>query len=759
MVKGPFARRNTALGVGIAWLFFAGLVAANYFRGVLELLQGGNTVFLAFLQDAASYRSLLLLWVFCAALLALTIAVLPREGAFSWRISTLILAGAFAGFLGLSYLVTRFLPFGREAWSRAVQAGFGAILGLALAWLCGEALARLFKWQWDNALEHVLFPFALGAGLIGMLSLAAAASGLYTAGNIRIAMIVGLVLLSAGLIFRPVVLNRGRVSLSWLVSVRINLTRYDRLWIGIILVTLLIALIGAMAPEKEYDALWYHLWLPQQWMEAGRVVDIPNEFISLYPLTSELFLNSAGVWGGPVAAKLLEFCFYLLTGLGIFLFVRRFLPSDPAWLAVLLWLSAPTVLWEAATAYNDAALAFFSLLAIYACFRFLQHQQMQWYFLTAVLLGLALAIKHLGLFWLALTGLTMFGGLWWQGRDFRRAARFVVGLGLLALLIPLPWYIRSTAASGNPFFPEMYKLFGAFPPTRWDSLTEAGLDAFKLRFGYPRTLLNSLLLPWHITVHGERFGGSLGPTFLLLGPLLLLKLKKNAAAWGAAFLSASYLALWASPLSSFQLRFLVPVAPLLACLGAAGFGDGITWFTAKRLPGFRVLLSVFVMLFILGSLPPFTVLEEDGRDDVVGRMTHVTREVPIRVVVGLESQEQYLSRSVDTYAAWQYINTNLDPAAMVLAFPGGDQLYSQRRRISADAIISRAAVWGAQAGQESQALAALQRLGITHILFSRRGLDREDQSSLAIASQEFTRTCLEPVYADRRSLVYRLSCP
>ena len=34
--------------------------------------------------------------------------------------------------------------------------------------------------------------------------------------------------------------------------------------------------------------------------------------------------------------------------------------------------------------------------------------------------------------------------------------------------------------------------------------------------------------------------------------------------------SAAYIAVWASPISSFQLRFLVPVVPFLAVLGAHG---------------------------------------------------------------------------------------------------------------------------------------------------------------------------------------------
>lgn len=44
------------------------------------------------------------------------------------------------------------------------------------------------------------------------------------------------------------------------------------------------ALIGALAPEVEHDALWYHLQFPAEYLAAGSLVDFPYEYTSYYPM-------------------------------------------------------------------------------------------------------------------------------------------------------------------------------------------------------------------------------------------------------------------------------------------------------------------------------------------------------------------------------------------------------------------------------------------------------------------------------------------
>ncbi len=114
---------------------------------------------------------------------------------------------------------------------------------------------------------------------------------------------------------------------------------------------------------------------------------------------------------------------------------------------------------------------------------------------------------------------------------------------------------------------------------------------------------------------------------------------------------------------------------------------------------------------LLLNLPPFTSLHESDRSGWQGWLTHVVHEVPFEVVLGAENRDAYLARRVPSYRVWQYINTNLAPDALVLTFSGGDHFYSHRPRLSADATLAHAAVWGASPENESQALTRLNRAG------------------------------------------------
>jgi hypothetical protein len=105
---------------------------------------------------------------------------------------------------------------------------------------------------------------------------------------------------------------------------------------------------------------------------------------------------------------------------------------------------------------------------------------------------------------------------------------------------------------------------------------------------------------------------------------------------------------------------------------------------------------------------------------------------PIGVVSGHTGRDDYIAEKVASYRAWQYINENLPADAVVLTFSGGDQFYSQRERISSDATLAHAAVWGAGQGDEDQAWQELQKLKVTHLLFDRRQIEQEAEVAVIL---------------------------
>jgi 4-amino-4-deoxy-L-arabinose transferase-like glycosyltransferase len=418
---------------------------------------------------------------------------------------------------------------------------------------------------------------------------------------------------------------------------------------------------------------------------------------------------------------------------------RRYLPVVPAAAAAALAVTAPTVIWESSTAYVDLALTLHGSLACYALARYSERKDRSWAILAATQFGLASATKHLGLFITAIA-LSLFAAIAIRsGTRLRLVMRTALLMSLLAATLPAPWYLRAWQASGNPVFPEMYTLFGASPPQRWDALTQRGLDHFKEHFGYGRSPRALVTLPWDMTVHATRFGGSLGPLFLLLIPFAAVRRRPRPAAIPIAVGAAAYMALWASPLSSFQLRFLMPIVPALALLAAAALAPPERAGVSR---GPTRLLTAMTMGLVILNLPPFTRLHEADRGGWNGWLTHVLYGAPVGVVTGRVSEASYLGEVVPSWSAWQYINASLPMEARVLTFSGGDNLYADRQRLAHDATMARPAVWGAAVNELDTCVTALRQLGVTHVLFDRREMGRLHVDELAIASPPFLHACV-----------------
>lgn len=647
------------------------------------------------------------------------------------------------------------LPHLAGAVAHAVRAVAGAAVLLVSATILGLGISRWARWRYESWREALPVVTTLGIGTFAFGGLGLALAGLYRPPVLQLLVAIPLI---TGIVLA--VANRRRLGgagapRSWRPP-----HRQEWLWIGCGILTAGVTLIAALAPEIECDAVWFHLYFPRLFLEHGRLVDLPTEYVSLYPMTFELWLGYGLALGGPAVAKLLHFLCLPVIGVLVYELTRRCAPRAPAWLAVALFTTVPLIQWEASTAYVDLATALYVTLMVYSLLRYVEARHSQWLVLAALSLGLALATKHLALVVvpLACGGLVL--RLWLEHRRLETALRPAIAFAVIALVLPLPWYVRSWLASGNPVFPELFHLFGALPE-RWDNASEGGLEAYFARFGRPRTPWTVLTLPWDLTMHAARYGGALGPFFLGLVPLVACGRQRRALWWVAAFV-AGYGALWASPLASFQIRWLIPIVPALAVLAAAGFSRVTGLARLAGGPRVALALAAGCAFLLLLNLPFFTTVHERDRSGWRGWLTHTLHGVPLGVVAGAETRERYLERNLPTYQAWRFINATLPLDARVLTWSGGDHFYSERDRIPALSAPAGEIAW-ARAPEGPNALAGLRRLGITHVLIDRRFLerdvgltDRKTWEEYALIGSRAREAWSDTVYDDGRTIVYRL---
>ena len=643
----------------------------------------------------------------------------------------------------------------RSALQRPV---LGAATVLMAAQIAGFFLTRAIRWKPANWREAIPVQQCLGVALISYASLAMALVGAYKPSNVR--WLLNGILLLGGIFLAYVFAQSYRAGNSLTLAVvgrnrdtRILARRAEWVWFGISAVAIGITLIGALAPEVEYDALQYYLFLPQLWLDAGHPVDVIWEINSLYPLTWELVFGCAMAMGGPIAGKLIHFGAFVTTAVLVYEISRRYALSVSPWIAVAIFVTVPTVMWEATTAYVDIALALCCALSVFAILRFMETKAWQWFAITTFTIGLAMATKHLGLIALGIAAITLWLRLWRQTGKFWRAAITTSPL-LLSLLLPLPWYMRAWHGSGNPLFPELYTVFGVRPAERYDAELHAAVKRLRIQAGPEKNLLGYLTVPWDMTINAANYRGTLGPVFLLTLPgLVLIRRRRRILALSTFILL--YFLVWVTALA-FQVRYLLMVTPLLAVLAAAGYGRICSLVRITRLLSARRALVMGLTTVLVLNLPFFVPLHEEARDDGwTNWIDCVIRDIPNSVVFGGEPAHVYLFRRIRSYGAIYFINKHLPLNARVLSFSSeGDNYYLKRELLPGHFVPLRQPI-RAPLGRDTEAIQALQRFGITHILFDKRSLPEFGrQSAIADPAVREKRYTLE--FQDENFILYRL---
>jgi hypothetical protein len=499
-------------------------------------------------------------------------------------------------------------PSGTVAAAPALRALAGltaaAVACLACTGAGGALLARLAPRSLEGP-EAWLFALAAGLVLWGSLSWPAALlMGVHSWGGV-----VLLTLLAAGWLLRPAVplprLGLGPLALG--------------------LIFLIPALLCLSTPITDTDELYYHLALPARMLDEGQLLGGPWMPNGSRPLALHLPYAWLMGLGGPAAAR----AFHLLLGaallLGVYRGAQRRWGGIAAIAAPLLLLGSTSFLRELGLAYADIPTALLVLVAAEAALA-------GWLPLLAIAAGGALAIKYTAaaalvpLFAILLLRPLLRGRAGWSElRGFLLA-------GLAGLALTSPWWLRNLLQGLHPLFP-------------FSGWQEAGPFVFQFpdKYGMGHGWLDTLLLPWNLSVHAEHdsmvFLGRISPAFLALAPAALWAAWRDRRVRLLLGTGALGLLLWS--FGTQWLRYLLPLLPLLALACAAGLARLPRWVQAAAL------------LCWLAGLPA----------NLRPVLADAAERAP--VALGLEEPEAYLARRLDAWPAVHWINEHSPPEARV----------------------------------------------------------------------------------------------
>jgi len=531
---------------------------------------------------------------------SLTAAVKSRAAA--------IAAGGLV-FLGMFFALAG--PSWGLALYRIAQDGGCAILWLFSAGGFGWIAWKAFRLNAKNSLTAVTcVALGLGSMSLGIL-------GLGLAGWMNQVWAIG-ILVAGDLIAISAVYPRAK---KWNVAEWFGeAANWGWLWIAPAAVAGVVAMGACFPPgilwgdePNGYDVVEYHLQVPREWYEAGRISALHHNVFSYFPFNVEMHYMLAmylhggfwGPWAGMYLAQMMHAAFcaatvwavYALAGGGPRGIVAGALMATVPWTGLL-----------GAVAYNEGGTLLFGILAIGWAIRADSWRE---FALAGLFAGFAAGTKlSIAPLILVAVPVVVFVSRpkYWGG---------CCAYAFVAILVLSPWLIRDWKWSGNLVFPEAMSVLGQdhFSGVQVERWREAYWPDPKYRSAIGRT--EGL---WSEVIADSRFGWVLFP----LGIAAMAIGFRNRAILCLGALLIFQAVFWLA-FTHIQSRFMVIAIPIVAMM-VAQIGSRI--WTALA----AVAMAVLSVSILTGKMSRYLELDHTkvaliGRENLEGFRLFDTRRL------------------------------------------------------------------------------------------------------------------------------------
>jgi hypothetical protein len=427
------------------------------------------------------------------------------------------------------------------------------------------------------------------------------------------------------------------------------LPRAPIITLGVVLTPLaLLTFFHAMAPEHSPDGSAYHLGLvARYYREHG----FPRITTSIYASLSqgiEMLFLFAYAFGRHSAAALVHFAFLPALAWLLFNFGRRFGCPWAGLAAGAIVFASPVFGIDAASAYNDVAVA----AVVFALFYLLQIWDTTRSHALLVPIGLLAGFAYACKYTAFLAVPFALGWvLWRHWRTPRAAWRPVLMVGAFAFAMMLPWMAKNIVIVGNPFSP----FFNRWFPN--PHVTIEFEEQYRHHVRNYEGLENRWLIPLGVTVGGQALGGLLGPLFLLApAGLFALRHPMGRRLWLAALVFGLPFA------ANIGTRFLLPAIPFVAIA------------LALVLERWRMVLGILVVAHVASAWPPFL---KQYCETYAWRLDKFHWRPALR----LETEEGFLERMWPHYSIARMLEDYVPPDGVVLSFTPVSEAYTAREVI------------------------------------------------------------------------------
>ncbi|MDO8802853.1 MAG: phospholipid carrier-dependent glycosyltransferase [Elusimicrobiota bacterium] len=586
------------------------------------------------------------------------------------------------------------------------------ILAAAVFLFCcfsaGRAALKAAGFRFAGALEETVFSCGAGFGLLAVYVFLLAAFGLLYFWPVAVFMVLALAAGTWSLLKEPLPPAGGGP---------VVFGPADFAALAVLLLAMLLNLAGTLSPEIFYDALVYHLAVPNYYAIRHGITPMPYNFYSNLPFSHGMLYSAALLLKGEILAKFINYGAGIFTAGAVLAIGARYFSLRTGLWAAAIFYTVGHAMFSAWSAGTEALLMFFSTLAVYAVLNRTDDESrsaqdgtgrdssspaplpgadMRWLWLAACFCGLSMGVKYTGLF----TAVGVMLAYAWSHRSKPLAVIKNLALfTLIAAVFVAPWLVKNYLYKGNPVYPFAPGLFGVDQYSDPQKLTNFIANASQLG---PLKPLSWLLTPWKVTMGQVGNSEYFSPLFILLLPGAFLLSGPAGAALSGLWIF--FLAVWGGwSVSSSMVRFLMPAYP------AAGLIMAAYLFSPGHKALKIVLKAAALAVCFTGLYWAGLIFYSQGR---------------WRPLTGALPAEEYLAHTQPTYpyscySGIKFINEKTGPDSKTLMIGDEKSFYFKKDYIVSSVYDKTAIVEYSAASKDGDDLyARLKADGVTHILLN-----------------------------------------
>ncbi|HNY97313.1 MAG TPA: phospholipid carrier-dependent glycosyltransferase [Smithellaceae bacterium] len=546
-----------------------------------------------------------------------------------------------------------------------------------------------------------------------------------------------------------------------------NLSAKQECFIKLILLSLIFLFILAefllaLTPPVSRDALIHHLAIPKLWLVHGGFYETPWAGFSYYPMNLSLLYLVPLYFGNDIIPNFIHLSFGLGTAVLLYSYLNKRCGQFAGLLGALMFISLPTILRTATTAYVDVGLVFFTTLSVlsYVYWRDTEYQSNGWLLVSAIAMGLALGTKYSALpVWFFLTLAIVFVYARETGRQWP-ALQYGFLFFVISLMVFSPWLIKNAILTGNPLYPLLKSFFGdggINVEGVYSAMSgDAGGSMFKTRqWFWGESVWETLLIPLRFFLQGQDhnpryFDGVLNPVLLFIAPFAFIN--KTLKTEKLLFLCfAAFVILLAFFMDQHRIRYILPAVPFVIILAVLGFVNLFNWMMEKQKPLQKIYLAAFILMVVVMI----------GFNAVYAK-NYFAKIAPMGYILKKESRHQFIARYDGSYPAVRYINEHTRADAKIRLILLAGRGYHLDRPYDDDASFGMEVIrkFVSFSKDEIAFQKYLRSLGCTHLLvryeLMRQFLtDNYSPEEIGRFSEQFSKTVEIPFY-DGHYAVFRI---